>query len=123
MTSEINNMTQKLVDIHSHILPYIDDGADDWESSLTMLSTAEKEGIVAIVATPHILHNNDYKLESRIISTHEELCQRARDAGLKIKIHLGLEFFYSAHGVNKLHFTSEKRVTVSTDLDLDLWQS
>ena len=86
-------MTPKLVDIHSHILPYIDDGADDWESSLTMLTNAEAEGIVAIVATPHILHNNDYKLEPRIISTHQELCQRAREAGLEIKIHLGCEIY------------------------------
>ncbi len=86
-------MTTKLVDIHSHILPYIDDGADDWEGSLTMLKNAEAEGIVAIVATPHILHNNDFKMESKIISTHKELCQRATAAGLKIKIYLGCEIY------------------------------
>ncbi len=86
-------MNPKLVDIHSHILPYIDDGADDWDSSLTMLKNAEAEGIVAIVATPHILHNNDFKIESRIISTYKELCQRAKDAGLKIKIYLGCEIY------------------------------
>ena len=86
-------MTPKLVDIHSHILPYIDDGADNWDDSLTMLKNAESEGIIAIVATPHILHNNDHKLETKIISTYNELCQRAEEAGLKIKIYLGCEIY------------------------------
>jgi protein-tyrosine phosphatase len=86
-------MNPKLVDIHSHILPYIDDGADDWDSALEMLKNAEQEGIVAIVATPHILHSNDFKIEPKIISTYKELCQRARAAGLKIKIYLGCEIY------------------------------
>jgi len=86
-------MIPKLVDIHSHILPYIDDGAEDWDSSLTMLQNAEREGIVAIVATPHILHNNDFKIETKIVSTYKTLCQRAKDAGLKIKIYLGCEIY------------------------------
>lgn len=86
-------MTRYLVDIHSHILPYIDDGADDWDSALTMLKNAEAEGIVDIVATPHILHNNDFKIEFKIIGTYKELCQRVKDAGLKIKIYLGCEIY------------------------------
>jgi len=83
----------KLVDIHSHILPNIDDGADDWDSSLEMLNNAEAEGIIAIVATPHILHNNDFKMEPKIINTYKELCDRAKYAGLKIKIFLGCEIY------------------------------
>ena len=86
-------MTPKLVDIHSHILPYTDDGSDNWDDSLSMLKNAEAEGIVAIVATPHILHNNDFKIEPKIITTYKELCQRAKDAGLKIKIYLGCEIY------------------------------
>lgn len=89
-------MTQKFIDIHSHILPYIDDGADDWEAALTMLSRAEHEGIVAIVATPHVLSENSFKTEDNVITTHKELCRRARQAGLKIKIYLGCEIYASA---------------------------
>ncbi len=86
-------MTPKLVDIHSHILPFIDDGANNWDDSLSMLKNAEAEGIVAIIATPHILHNNDHKLEPKIISTYNELCQRVEAAGLTIKIYLGCEIY------------------------------
>lgn len=86
-------MNRKLIDIHSHILPYTDDGSDNWDDSLSMLKNAEAEGIIAIVATPHILHNNDFKIEPKIINTHKELCQRAKDAGLKIKIYLACEIY------------------------------
>lgn len=95
-------MTVKLIDIHSHILPYIDDGSDDWESSLTMLKNAEKEGIVAIVATPHILSENDFNTEKQIIETYLELQRRVEAEGLKIKIYLGCEI-YAQHDTSLDH--------------------
>ncbi|RJQ51436.1 MAG: tyrosine protein phosphatase [Nitrospiraceae bacterium] len=42
-----------MIDIHSHILPAIDDGPDTLEKSLTMAKIAVHEGIDTIVATPH----------------------------------------------------------------------
>jgi protein-tyrosine phosphatase len=45
-----------MIDIHSHILPGIDDGARTMEDALEMAKTAVNEGITAICATPH--HRN-----------------------------------------------------------------
>lgn len=45
------------IDIHSHILPEVDDGAQSLEQSLNMLKIAHEEGIRIIIATPH------YKLD------------------------------------------------------------
>ena len=45
-----------MIDIHSHILPGVDDGAQTEENSLDMARAAIKEGITTIVATPH--HRN-----------------------------------------------------------------
>jgi protein-tyrosine phosphatase len=42
-----------MIDIHCHILPGIDDGPEKIETTLEMLSMAEKDGITHIVATPH----------------------------------------------------------------------
>ena len=42
-----------MVDIHCHILPGLDDGAQTWEDSIEMAKLASKEGIRKIVATPH----------------------------------------------------------------------
>lgn len=40
-------------DIHSHILPGVDDGARDLAESLEMLMAAKKAGVTSIVCTPH----------------------------------------------------------------------
>lgn len=42
-----------MIDIHCHILPSIDDGPNDLESSIEMFRIAEGDGITHIVATPH----------------------------------------------------------------------
>lgn len=45
------------VDIHSHFLPGIDDGAKSWDDSLAMANQAVAEGIRLAVMTPHQLGN------------------------------------------------------------------
>ena len=86
-------MKPKLIDIHSHILPFTDDGSDDWECSIAMLRNAEAEGIKIIVATPHILSEHHFKEEDEIIKKYQQLCKNAKSDGLKIKILLGCEIY------------------------------
>lgn len=45
----------KLIDLHCHILPGIDDGARDLETSLAMARMAVADGIEVIACTPHIM--------------------------------------------------------------------
>ena len=42
-----------MIDIHSHILPGIDDGAEDMYETLEMAKMAVESGVTAMVATPH----------------------------------------------------------------------
>lgn len=43
-----------MIDIHCHILPGIDDGAPDMETSIAMARIAANDGIHTIIATPHL---------------------------------------------------------------------
>ena len=43
-----------MVDLHSHILPGVDDGAPDIETAIAMARTAAADGIRVMVATPHV---------------------------------------------------------------------
>ncbi|MDN6139716.1 MAG: tyrosine protein phosphatase, partial [Tetragenococcus koreensis] len=45
-----------MIDLHCHILPGVDDGADSMETSLAMAKEAVSQGITHILCTPH--HNN-----------------------------------------------------------------
>lgn len=80
-----------MIDIHSHTLPFTDDGASDWEEALTMLRQAEQDGIQVIVLTPHISNELDFKNEREIIGRYVQLKKKARVQGLTIEIMLGSE--------------------------------
>lgn len=54
-TMESLTKSQKIVDLHCHILPGIDDGSPDLEHSLSLARAAVDEGITHILATPHHL--------------------------------------------------------------------
>jgi protein-tyrosine phosphatase len=62
-----------MIDIHSHILPGIDDGAQTIEDSIEMAKTAVNEGITSIIATPHHKNNQFNNLKSSILTKVNEL--------------------------------------------------
>ena len=43
----------RVVDFHSHILPNIDDGSKNLETSLRMLTESKRQGVDLMIATPH----------------------------------------------------------------------
>jgi protein-tyrosine phosphatase len=63
-----------VIDVHSHILPGIDDGARDLEEALEMARLAVADGIRVMVATPHLFKHKSVDLgainEKRIILEH-----------------------------------------------------
>lgn len=81
------------IDTHNHIIPYVDDGAEDWDMALNMLRDAEADGIVEVVATPHVLSDSDLNEEEKYIIRFDELKQRAQDAGIRVTLHLGSELY------------------------------
>ena len=73
-----------MIDLHSHILPGIDDGAEDLDASLAMARIAAADGITRMACTPHIipgLYENNFKtiapalaMLSQILSTRASRC-------------------------------------------------
>ncbi len=46
-----------MIDLHSHVLPGLDDGARDLEQALAICAAAAADGIEALAATPHVRHD------------------------------------------------------------------
>ena len=63
-----------MVDIHSHILPGLDDGAQTLEDSLDILRLAAEHGTTDIVATPHA--NPTYPFDAAKSSGRSRICAR-----------------------------------------------
>jgi len=86
-----------MVDIHSHIVWGLDDGASSIEDSLAMLGMAWRDGITDIVATPHA--NAQYQFHSALLRQRaEELAGRE---GTPV-IHLGCEFHLDCDNISSL---------------------
>lgn len=91
----MNNRKMKCVaDIHTHILPAIDDGAKNWDQSYEMLDIAYKQGIKVLIATPHYMPGRRKGKAQRIISGVEQLQAYADKQGYDISIFPGNEIYY-----------------------------
>ena len=66
-------MSDPFVDIHCHLLPGIDDGATDWETSLGMAQMAVADGTRTVIVTPHQLGNFAHNRGDDIRSSTLEL--------------------------------------------------
>ena len=75
--------TVEMIDLHAHILPDLDDGAETVEEALEMCRVSYKDGTKTIVATPHILpgiYEND---RSTILSKLQELNEAIKKFGVE----------------------------------------
>lgn len=80
-----------MVDIHSHILPEVDDGAGSWEMAIHMSYMAAQDGITHMVATPH--SNDEYVYDrGRLEQLLEELRGRVENV---LNFSLGCDFHLS----------------------------
>jgi protein-tyrosine phosphatase len=62
-----------MIDLHCHILPGVDDGAQSLSDSINMARKAVDQGIHTIVATPHHMNNRYENSKQSIIDRVEEL--------------------------------------------------
>jgi len=81
------------IDLHSHILPGIDDGARDMETSLEMLKIAERDGIRHIVATPHFIKGEVENPAQVVLEKCEQLKQDINRENIKVDIYPGSEVY------------------------------
>jgi protein-tyrosine phosphatase len=74
-----------LIDLHSHVLPGIDDGAETIDGSLDILRAAQADGIARIAATPHVRHDWPTRPEQmeRLVATVQEAA-RASDIAVEV---------------------------------------
>jgi protein-tyrosine phosphatase len=80
-----------MIDIHCHILPGIDDGAQSIEDTIKMARAAVDEGIHTIIATPHHKNSKYDNPKDLIIPRVEEVNQVLTSEGIDLKILPGQE--------------------------------
>lgn len=85
---EIKN---QIIDIHTHILPGVDDGSKTMEESCQMLRAAAKQGVTAVIATPHDSRRYGCTELQMLV---RQLEQRIQKLYPEFRIYLGQETYY-----------------------------
>jgi protein-tyrosine phosphatase len=83
-----------MIDIHCHLLPAVDDGAQSWDVTLAMCRIAEQDGITHIVATPHA--NYEYGFDR---AAHLARLKELRSRVPSMSFLLGCEFHLSYENI------------------------
>ena len=91
-----------LTDVHSHLLPGIDDGAQSMEDSVDLVRQLGALGFKKLVTTPHIIHDF-YPNNAEIIrSKLHDLKQRLLQEDIKIDLNAAAEYYLDEFFMDQL---------------------
>jgi protein-tyrosine phosphatase len=99
-----------VVDIHSHILPEVDDGPKSWDVSVAMCRAAAADGITHMVATPHA--NDRYHYDRVYLQSLVDHLQKL--VGDALKIGLGCDFHLSYENLQDCYAHPDRYVIENT---------
>ena len=85
-----------MIDVHSHIIPNVDDGSSSVSETFEMIEEARKIGFTDIILTSHFLLNS-YETNSKELVFWKEKLQEVLDKKeIDVKLHSGMEIYISS---------------------------
>ena len=100
----------KFVDIHSHVLPGIDDGAKSIDDTISLLSQMKEMGFETVITTPHIITNIWNNTESSIRDKHIETSNLVSETIVATNFKAAAEYMIDSFFLKRL--SSEKLLTI-----------
>lgn len=105
-------------DMHSHLIPAVDDGSRNIEETLLLLSKMKTMGYKKVITTPHIKMDMFPNEEKHLREVYQTVLQDPRFAEIDIEFELAAEYFLDDSLLDKidkkelLHFGPQKYVLV-----------
>ena len=100
------NIADWAVDMHSHLIPGIDDGSRSMDETLAMLLKFQDLGYRKVITTPHIMNEVYPNSEDLLLIKGQELREEMHKAGVSIEIGIAAEYYFDESLFKK---TKEKR--------------
>ncbi len=91
-----------MIDLHTHILPGIDDGPTDWDDSLALARALSQAGVTAVAATSHMKPPTWDNRAEALTGLRVELSQRLDEEGVRLQIHPGAEHWWCGAVLDRL---------------------
>lgn len=87
------NFSEIGVDIHSHLIPGVDDGAKDLEDSIELIKGLKDLGFKKIITTPHIYSDYYPNTSDRLLAGLDTLRRGLKAANVDIEVSCAAEYF------------------------------
>ena len=81
------------IDLHSHLIPGIDDGAEDLASSIEIIKILQKLGFKKLITTPHVMSDFYKNTSDIILKGVKNLRQELKSQNINIQIHAAAEYY------------------------------
>ena len=91
-----------MIDIHSHLLPGVDDGSVSFQQSLEQIRIIFQSGVTRLYLTPHFMRNLYHNTNKVLQPVFEELQEKVKSAKIEIDLKLGCEYFLDNHGAETI---------------------
>ena len=88
-----------MIDIHTHILPFVDDGSKSTENSLKMLCDLSDNGVTDVIITPHY-RGSFVASKSILLEEFEKIKELAKE--IPLNLYLGQEIYCNRQAMNLL---------------------
>lgn len=88
----IADLFDGMVDLHNHILPGIDDGAQTVEDSKNMLNTYKELGFKSVTATPHVMANVYENTPSSIANAYNQVKESFSNQNSNLLVNYSAEY-------------------------------
>lgn len=90
-----------MIDIHTHILPTLDDGSSCVEHSLNMVNECVKQGVTDVILTPHYRKPFIHRATS-VQACFDQFKEIVEQQNIPINLYLGQELYVNANIKNLL---------------------
>jgi len=84
-------------DIHSHLIPNIDDGVKTLEDSIEIISSMKELGYKKLITTPHIMSHRFPNTKETILSGLKDVKNELIKRNIDIQIEAAAEYYYDEH--------------------------
>ena len=91
-----------MIDIHSHLIPNVDDGSKSVEETFMLIKEADRAGITDIILTPHYIVNSYEQNANTLILLKDKLQQILDKDKINVKLHIGMEVYITDNLIDLL---------------------
>jgi protein-tyrosine phosphatase len=99
----------KIIDLHTHILPNVDDGSDSLEKTIEHLHTISEAGVEKLFLTPHYMLGKFANSKANVKKEYEKLKDSVEDSLINTQLLLGAEVYCDDTLINQV---IEERLTL-----------